>query len=172
MAEMISVREAAVLWNITERRVATLCKDGRITGAKKRGNRWMIPADTQKPADQRLKTGAFRKRERAPKLPLPIGVSNYCLASLEYYYIDKTMMIKDFIDERPMVTLFTRPRRFGKTLNMDILRPEIPGLSGQVPRDLPNLQGCEVRHLGGDLCGCTGYFRKGDSAAQRVADQR
>ena len=74
-----------------------------------------IPADTQKPADQRLKTGAFRKTERAPKLPLPIGVSNYCLASSEYYYIDKTMMIKDFIDERPMVTLFTRPRRFGKT---------------------------------------------------------
>ena len=109
MAEMISVREAAVRWNITERRVATLCKNGRIAGAKKQGNRWLIPADTQKPADQRLKTGAFRKTERTPKLPLPIGVSNYCLASSEYYYIDKTMMIKDFIDERPMVTLFTRP---------------------------------------------------------------
>ena len=122
MAEMISVREAAVRWNITERRVATLCKNGRIAGAEKQGNRWLIPAGTQKPADQRLKTGAFRKTERTPKLPLPIGVSNYCLASSEYYYIDKTMMIKDFIDERPMVTLFTRPRRFGKTLNMDMLR--------------------------------------------------
>lgn len=54
-------------------------------------------------------------------LPLPIGVSNYSLAASEYYYIDKTM-IKDFIDEHPMVTLFTRPRRFGKTLNMDMLR--------------------------------------------------
>ena len=32
------------------------------------------------------------------------------------------MMIKDFLDERPMVSLFTRPRRFGKTLNMDMLR--------------------------------------------------
>lgn len=71
MAEMISVREAAVRWNITERRVATLCKNGRIAGAKKQGNRWLIPADTQKPADQRLKTGAFRKTERAPKLPCP-----------------------------------------------------------------------------------------------------
>ena len=126
MAEMISVREAAVRWNITERRVATLCKNGRIAGAKKQGNRWLIPADTQKPADQRLKTGAFRKTERAPKLPLPISVSNYCLASSEYYYIDKTMMLKDFIDERPMVTLFTRPRRFGKTLNMDMLRETLP----------------------------------------------
>ncbi len=32
------------------------------------------------------------------------------------------MMIKEFIDERPLVSLFTRPRRFGKTLNMDMLR--------------------------------------------------
>lgn len=31
-------------------------------------------------------------------------------------------MIRDFIDERPMVSLYTRPRRFGKTLNMDMLR--------------------------------------------------
>ena len=61
-------------------------------------------------------------QECEQKLPLPIGVSNYSLAASEYYYIDKTMMIKDFIDERPMVTLFTRPRRFGKTLNMDMLR--------------------------------------------------
>lgn len=60
-----------------------------------------------------------KKEER---LPLPVGVSDYRLASSEYYYIDKTMMIKDFIDERPMVSLFTRPRRFGKTLTMDMLR--------------------------------------------------
>lgn len=54
--------------------------------------------------------------------PLPIGVADYRLASTEYYYIDKTLMIKEFLDERPMVSLFTRPRRFGKTLNMDMLR--------------------------------------------------
>lgn len=42
--------------------------------------------------------------------------------TLEYYYIDKTLMLRDFIDERPMVSLFTRPRRFGKTLNMDMIR--------------------------------------------------
>ena len=56
------------------------------------------------------------------RLPLPIGVADYRLASTEYYYIDKTLMIKEFLDERPMVSLFTRPRRFGKTLNMDMLR--------------------------------------------------
>ncbi len=122
MAEMISVKEAAIRWNITERRVSTLCKNGKIAGAEKRGNRWMIPAGAQKPADRRIKSGAYRKKVRTARLPLPVGVSNYCLASSEYYYIDKTMMIKDFIDERPLATLFTRPRRFGKTLNMDMLR--------------------------------------------------
>ena len=62
------------------------------------------------------------KNQRSSCLPLPIGVSDFRLAQAEYYYVDKTMLIKDFIDERPMVTLFTRPRRFGKTLNMDMLR--------------------------------------------------
>ena len=122
MDKMISVKDAAKRWNITERRVSKMCKDGNIAGAEKQGGRWMLPADTQKPVDKRIRTGVYMKTEREPKLPLPIGVSSYRLASSEYYYVDKTMMIRDFIDERPMVTLFTRPRRFGKTLNMDMMR--------------------------------------------------
>ena len=43
-------------------------------------------------------------------------------AQSEYYYVDKTLLIKDFLDRKPLVSLFTRPRRFGKTLNMDMLR--------------------------------------------------
>ena len=43
-------------------------------------------------------------------------------AQAEYYYVDKTMLIKEFLDQKPLVSLFTRPRRFGKTLNMDMLR--------------------------------------------------
>lgn len=62
------------------------------------------------------------RTKQTGRLPLPIGIADYRLAQAEYYYIDKTMLIKDFIDERPMVSLFTRPRRFGKTLNMDMLR--------------------------------------------------
>ena len=80
------------------------------------------PADSSKPADKRIRSGSYRKNQRSSCLPLPIGVSDFRLAQAEYYYVDKTMLIKDFIDERPMVTLFTRPRRFGKTLNMDMLR--------------------------------------------------
>lgn len=65
------------------------------------------------------KAAAVKSRK---KLPLPIGISDYRKASDEYYYVDKTLLIRDFIDERPQVSLFTRPRRFGKTLNMDMLR--------------------------------------------------
>ena len=122
MSELISVKEAAERWNITTRRISTLCKEGKVSGARKVKNRWMIPEDSEKPADGRVKTGHYCKEKAEVRLPLPIGVSDYCLASTEYYYIDKTMLIKDFIDERPMVTLFTRPRRFGKTLNMDMIR--------------------------------------------------
>ena len=64
------------------------------------------------------------------KLPLPIGISDYRKASKEYYYVDKTLLIRDFIDERPQVSLFTRPRRFGKTLNMDMLRVFLKDRSG------------------------------------------
>ena len=120
MDETMTVREAANLWDISERRVMVLCKEGKIHGAKKEGRYWAIPADAKKPEDLRYKKNQSDKK--AEKLPLPIGISDYRLAVTEYYYIDKTMLIKDFIDERPMVSLFTRPRRFGKTLNMDMLR--------------------------------------------------
>ena len=122
MHKTMSVKEASKLWGLTERRIAGLCKNGDIKGAKKAGKSWLIPADAQKPADKRIRSGIYSKNARPAKLPLPVGVSDYRLASSEYYYIDKTMMIKNFLDERPMVSLFTRPRRFGKTLNMDMIR--------------------------------------------------
>lgn len=122
MNQSITIREAAARWNISTRRVTSLCQQGRIPGARKHGSRWLIPADAERPADQRVTTGAYTKRKQTERLSLPIGISDYRLASTQYYYIDKTLMIRDFLDARPMVSLFTRPRRFGKTLNMDMLR--------------------------------------------------
>ena len=122
MADAISVKEAALRWGLTDRRVADMCKSGKIKGAYKQGRSWFIPADAERPADSRVKSGAYKRKATAGRLPLPIGISDYRVASTEYYYVDKTMLIKDFLDERPMVSLFTRPRRFGKTLNMDMLR--------------------------------------------------
>lgn len=57
------------------------------------------------------------------KKPLPIGVENFeDIITEGYYYIDKTMMIKELLDLKGKVNLFTRPRRFGKTLNLSMLR--------------------------------------------------
>lgn len=55
--------------------------------------------------------------------PLPIGISDFAdMIRKEYYYVDKTLMIKELLDRKAGVTLFTRPRRFGKTLNMSMLK--------------------------------------------------
>ena len=55
--------------------------------------------------------------------PLPIGVDNFeKLITKGYYYVDKTAFIKDLLDMKGDVNLFTRPRRFGKTLNMSMLQ--------------------------------------------------
>ena len=123
MAKMISARETAKRWNIAEQLVTRYCREGRIAGAEKEGRSWLIPEDAVKPADKRRKAGKVTLPAKTfVKRPLPIGVSDFRDASDQYYYIDKTMLIKDFIDERPVVSLFTRPRRFGKTLTMDMLR--------------------------------------------------
>ena len=56
------------------------------------------------------------------KLPLPVGTTDYKKICRENYYVDKTLLIKDLLDQKTDTILFTRPRRFGKTLNMDMLR--------------------------------------------------
>ena len=123
MAGMMTINEAVERWGISKSMLARLCREGRIAGVQKTKGLWMIPADAQYPADARVKShGVVTRRPVLKKLPLPIGISDYRKASSEYYYVDKTLMIRDFLDEVPMVSLFTRPRRFGKTLNMDMLR--------------------------------------------------
>ena len=56
-------------------------------------------------------------------IPLPVGVDSFeKMIRNHYYYIDKTLYIKELLDRKGEVNLFTRPRRFGKTLNMSMLR--------------------------------------------------
>lgn len=119
--DYMDIRTAAKLWDLTERRLTMLCRNRRIEGAKKEGGIWLIPVNTQKPLDGRSnKSAAIMTKSR--RFPLPIGMSNYKKLVKEYYYVDKTLFIRDFLDERPLVSLFTRPRRFGKTLTMDMLK--------------------------------------------------
>ncbi len=55
--------------------------------------------------------------------PLPVGIDSFEKLILEkYYYIDKTLLIKELLDLKGEVNLFTRPRRFGKTLNLSMLQ--------------------------------------------------
>ena len=55
--------------------------------------------------------------------PFPIGVDNFKEMIQEgYYYVDKTLLIKELLDMRGKVNLFTRPRRFGKTLGLSMLQ--------------------------------------------------
>lgn len=55
--------------------------------------------------------------------PLPIGVDDFeKLITKKYYNVDKTLFIKELLEKRGTVNLFTRPRRFEKTLNLSMLR--------------------------------------------------
>ena len=120
---MKTCKEMALIWNISVRAVSNLCKSGRIPGAVKNGKNWEIPDEATKPVDGRISSGEYCKKGMSTdRKSLPIGISDYVRAQSDYYYVDKTMLIKEFLDQKPLVSLFTRPRRFGKTLNMDMLR--------------------------------------------------
>lgn len=55
--------------------------------------------------------------------PIPIGVEDFKeIIDKKFCLVDKTLLIKDLLDSAAKVTLFTRPRRFGKTLNMSMIR--------------------------------------------------
>lgn len=53
--EFLTTKEISHIWNISARRVAILCEDGRLTGAVKKGKTWLIPSNTKKPNDGRYK---------------------------------------------------------------------------------------------------------------------
>lgn len=108
--EYLSCSDASKAMGFSVRRIQQMCKNGELSGAIKEGRKWLIP-------DETIHMNQFAKNKS-----LPIGVSDFKLATTGYYYVDKTLMIRDFLDKKPMVSLFTRPRRFGKTLNMDMLR--------------------------------------------------
>lgn len=108
--EYLSCSDASKAMGFSVRRIQQMCKNGELSGAIKEGRKWLIP-------DETIHMNHFAKNKS-----LPIGVSDFKLATTGYYYVDKTLMIRDFLDKKTMVSLFTRPRRFGKTLNMDMLR--------------------------------------------------
>ena len=59
--EYMTIKEAAEKWNLSVRRVQTICSEGDIPGAMKFGTVWAIPVDAEKPIDRRIKSGKYIK---------------------------------------------------------------------------------------------------------------
>lgn len=61
--DYMTVSQASELWGICNRRIVTLCNDGRIEGAIKFGKSWAIPKETKQPSDNRIKSGKYVKKK-------------------------------------------------------------------------------------------------------------
>lgn len=57
----LSISQTAEKWGISGRRIQRLCAEGRIPGATKIGSYWAVPEDAEKPKDNRIKSGKYRK---------------------------------------------------------------------------------------------------------------
>ena len=62
--EFLSTKQMAEKWNISSRRIQILCNEGRVDGAMKVGYTWVIPADAEKPVDERIKSGRYIKEKK------------------------------------------------------------------------------------------------------------
>ena len=59
--EFMTIKEAAEKWNLSVRRVQTICLEGSVPGAVKFGHSWAIPKEVEKPIDKRIKSGKYIK---------------------------------------------------------------------------------------------------------------
>lgn len=101
---MMTCKEKALEWGLSIRTINNFCKQGKIPGTIKVNSRWQIPDDAKKPNDGRITSGKYTT-SIAPHVlkSLPIGISDYARAQSQYYYVDKTLMIKEFLDQKPLV---------------------------------------------------------------------
>ena len=60
--DISSVSEIAKRWKVNPRSIKVMCKKGKIQGAEKIGNMWMIPTETERPVDERVKSGKYIKK--------------------------------------------------------------------------------------------------------------
>ena len=65
MNDYMTLREASEIWGIGARRINTLCVEGRIEGATRIGNMWVLPKVAKKPDDARIKSGKYKKKSTA-----------------------------------------------------------------------------------------------------------
>ena len=58
--DILTIKEASLIWGISVRRITVLCNEGRIVGAKKIAGVWLLPKDAEKPTDARIKSGKYK----------------------------------------------------------------------------------------------------------------
>ena len=98
--EYLSIHEMSEKWNIKERKLTSLCREDRISGARKLGKEWMIPSDAIKPLDKRTKEFEKYKIElEEVNTSIPYSISNID-EKITDYFIEK-------YNEKPMYTSFT-----------------------------------------------------------------
>ena len=114
----ITSKEAAEILKMSTRRVVGLCNEGKFDGAFQKGRGWKIPKESVLMYQNGGKSGKIKDTMRS----CAVGNTSYIDIVKNSYYVDKTLLIRDLIDDHASVTLFTRPRRFGKTLAMDMLK--------------------------------------------------
>jgi len=114
----ISAKETAKLLGLTPRRVVGLCNKNVFEGAYQAGRNWKIPKESV------IKYGGLSAGDDTKNriLTCAVGNTSYVDVVKNSYYVDKTLLIRDLIDDQAPVILFTRPRRFGKTLALDMLK--------------------------------------------------
>lgn len=116
--QYISTKEAAELLGLSTRRVVGLCNKNSLEGAVHEGRYWKIPKASV------MRYGGLSEDDASGKRTLACAVGNtsYMEVVKNSYYVDKTLLIRELIDDQAPVILFTRPRRFGKTLALDMLK--------------------------------------------------
>lgn len=114
----ISTKEAAKILGISTRRIVGLCNNNAFAGAFQDGRNWKIPKEAVI-----IYSGIAENANDANQiLTCAVGNTSYVEVVKNSYYVDKTLLIRDLIDDQAQVILFTRPRRFGKTLALDMLK--------------------------------------------------
>lgn len=119
----ISAEEAAVMLQVNIRTVLRYCSNGMLEGAVKGNLSWKIPyvsvLELQSEKRQRKSAKNYTLMERRK---FAVGSSDFKEIVKRYYFVDKSLLIRDIIDDGSKVLMFTRPRRFGKSLAMDMVK--------------------------------------------------
>jgi hypothetical protein len=115
----ITTKEAAIMLNKTTRTIIGLCRNQKFNGAIQKGRNWKIPETS---VLAYMNANLSKKTKKKITLPLAVGNTSYTEIANDCYYVDKTLLIRDLLDHHSQVTLFTRPRRFGKTLAINMLK--------------------------------------------------